>query len=167
MKQSTCRCFQRENELPLQVKVHAPRRDERRRRPPASSRHRQRQRRHRDAVRIVRVDDVGPQPLEHPRQPPGGRQVHFGPRRERNQLEPFGGPAPQLAVGMRHERRALADRAQAVDGQQHLVLAAAPGARRVDVQREHIGSGPDGVVPELGFWRGVCSSHSFANFRNT
>ena len=55
----------------------------------------------------------------------------------RNQLEPFGGAPAQLAVGMRDERRALAERAQAVDGQQHLVLAAAPGPRGVDVEGEH------------------------------
>ena len=70
---------------------------------------------------------------------PRGGQIHLGPRRDRNQVEPFGRAPPQLAVRMRDQRRAMADRAQAVDGQQHLVLAAAPGSRRVDVKREHYG----------------------------
>ena len=74
------------------------------------------------------------------RQPPRRRQIHLGPRRDRDQLEPFGGAPPQLAVRMRDQRRAMADRAQAVDGQQHLVLAAAPGPRGVDVKREHYGA---------------------------
>ena len=64
-------------------------------------------------------------------------EIHLGPRRDRNQLEPFGRAPPQLAVGVRDQRRAMADRAQAVDGQQHLVLAAAPGSSGVDVQGEH------------------------------
>ena len=58
MKQSTCRCFQRENELLPEMKVDAPRRDERRAVGAASPSERQRERRHRDAVRVVRVDDV-------------------------------------------------------------------------------------------------------------
>ncbi len=66
-----------------------------------------------------------------------GREVHLGPRRDRDQVEAFGRAAAQLAVGVRHERGALADRAQAVDGEQHLILAAPPGPRRVDVEGEH------------------------------
>src|SRR6185503_20584162 len=46
---------------------------------------------------------------------------------------------PQLAAGVRDQRRAMADRAQAVDGEQHLVLTAAPGARGVDMKGEHRG----------------------------
>ena len=45
--------------------------------------------------------------------------------------------ASQLAFGMDDERRAVADRAQPADGQQRLILAAAPGPARVDVEGEH------------------------------
>jgi hypothetical protein len=38
---------------------------------------------------------------------------------------------------MRDEHRAVAERAHAEHRQQHLILAAAPGAGRVDVHREH------------------------------
>ena len=43
------------------------------------------------------------------RQPPGGRQVHLGPRRERDQVESLGRASPQLAVRVRDERGAVAD----------------------------------------------------------
>ena len=121
------------------MKIDAPRRDERRparlmRRPRAE---RQRERRHRDGVRIVRVNDVRFQAADQPREPPRRRQIHFRPRRQRNQVEALGGALPQLAERMRDERRALADRSQTVDRQQHLVLAAPPGSGRIHVQREH------------------------------
>src|SRR5262249_22535939 len=71
------------------------------------------------------------------RELPGRGEIHFGPRDERNQIEPFRGAAPQLAVGMRDERGAMPERSQPVHGQQHLVLAAPPGPRGIDVQGEH------------------------------
>ena len=80
------------------------------------------------------MNHVGAEPLEHSRQPPGGREVHFGAGGERHQVEPLGGSPQQFAVRVRHQGRAIADFTQAVDGQQHLILAAAPAARRVDVQ---------------------------------
>ena len=158
MKQSTCRCFQRENEFPRRWK--STRRD-------ATSAgcaagacggaERQRERRHGDAVRVVRVDDVRLQPLDDARQPPGRRQVHLGARRERDELEAFGGAAAQLAVRMRDERGPMPDLAQAVHGQQHLVLAAAPGPGGVDVEGEHQGSGLRGSGFEV---QGSSSSSS-------
>ena len=45
--------------------------------------------------------------------------------------------ASKLAVRVRDERRAVTQCAQAVDRQPHLVLAAAPRPRRVDVEGEH------------------------------
>ena len=137
MKQSTWRCFQRENELPLRWK--STRRD-------ATSAGAGGAAAPSDsasdaiaiAVRIVRVNDVGLEPLDDAREAPRRRQVHLGARRNRNQLESFAGAAPQLAVGVRDERGPMADRAQAVDGQQHLILAAAPRPRRVDVEGEHV-----------------------------
>ena len=73
--------------IAAEVKVDAARRDERRRAPARSlggrRPHRQRQRSHRDAVRVVSVNDVGSEPLDDPRQPPGRGEVHLGARRER------------------------------------------------------------------------------------
>ncbi len=111
---------------------------------------------HGDAVRVVGVDDVGLQLLDDAVQPPRSGEVHLGFRRERNELEPFGGALAQLAVRMRDERGTLADFAQAVDGQQHLVLPATPGSSGVDVQ------GEQQVTRPLRR-----SSASFANLRNT
>src|SRR6266487_6324649 len=71
------------------------------------------------------------------REAPGGGEIHLRPWRHRHELEPFGRPTPQLAAGMRHERRPFADRAQTVHGQEHLVLAASPGPRGVDVKGKH------------------------------
>ena len=82
---------------------------------------------------IVRVDDVGPQPFQQPRELPRRGQIHLGARRERDEVEPFGDAAAQLAVRVRDQRRALADRAQTVHGQQYLVLTAAPRPRGVYV----------------------------------
>ena len=119
----------------LQVEVHAPRGDERGR--GLERRHRQAERCHRHAVRIVRVDDVRAYPVDEARQPPARLEIELVSRSERDELEPLRRAPAELAVGVGHEQRALAGRAQAHDGQQHLVLAAAPAGRRVDVDREH------------------------------
>ena len=58
------------------MEIHAPRRDEWRLGELRA--HRQRERRHRDAVRIVGVNDVGLELLDDARQPPRRRQVHLG-----------------------------------------------------------------------------------------
>ena len=118
--------------IATQVKVDAARGDQRRRRPvgaPECRRvDRQRKRRHRDSVRVVRVDHVRVEPPDDAREAPGRREVHFGAGGERNELEPLLRAPPQLAVRVRDQRGAVADLAQTVDGQQHLVLTAAPGA---------------------------------------
>jgi len=54
-----------------------------------------------------------------------------------DELEPFGGASSQFAVRMRHEHGPLSALAEAEHSQQHLILSAAPGGRRIDVQREH------------------------------
>src|SRR5262249_37201087 len=69
---------------------------------------------------------------------PRRREIHLGARRERHQLEPLGCAPPQLTVRMGDERRPLSDLAQAVDGQQDLILAAPPGPGRVDMKRKHL-----------------------------
>ena len=134
--------FPSRERVAAQVKIDAARRDERRR---AATRalggrrpHRQRQRGHRDAVRVVRVDDVGGEPPDDSREPPGRGQIHLGARRDRNQIQAFGRAAAELAVRVRDQRGAMPDRSQTVHGQQHLVLAAAPRSRRVDVKGEHL-----------------------------
>ena len=149
MKQSTWRYFQRDSELPRRWK--STRRD-------ATSgglrelrAHRQRERGHRDAVRIVRVDDVGLELLDQrgtaatPRRGPsrcvGASGIRSSPPSRAGASSPS---------GMGHEHGAVAERAQAQHGDQHLVLTAAPRARRVDVEREHSGGG-------LRCRRGPCS----------
>ena len=65
-------------------------------------------------LRIVRMHDIGPQLLEHARQPPRRGQVDFVARRQRNEIEAFGHALKQLARpgGRRapHDVRARADR---------------------------------------------------------
>ena len=77
------------------------------------------------------------QPPDDARQPPRGREIDFAARRDRDELEPFGRAPPQLAVGCATSVGAVSDRAQAVHGQQHLVLPATPGPGGVDVEGEH------------------------------
>jgi len=54
-------------------------------------------------------------------------QVELGAGRQTNEIVPFRRAPRELAVGMRHEHRAMPTLAQSKDGQQHLPLAAAPG----------------------------------------
>ena len=68
--------------------------------------------------------------------------------RERDEVEAFRRAPAQLAGGVGDEHGAVAGGAQAHDRQQHLVLPAAPGGRRVDVNREHARqAGPVGARP--------------------
>ena len=87
-------------------------------------------------------------------QPPRRREIHLGARRERDELEPFGRPAAQLTVRVRDERRAMADFPEAIDGQQDLVLATAPGTGRIDVQGKHVALAPiiPAAAPARGGW---------------
>ena len=173
MKQSTCRCFHRENELPLQMKVDAARRDERRR-PPAPVR-----------CRATAPATPSPTPcgscawmtsglsrlMTRDSRQAAARSISVRGASGIRSSPSLGAP-PQLAVRVRDERRALADRAQAVDGQQDLVLAAAPGPRGVDVEGEHQSAASPvprrrRVVGSRRVGTRCCSSQSFANFRNT
>ena len=92
------------------------------------------ERRHRHAVRIVRVDDVGPELLEDAREPPRGGEIHLRARRQRKEVQPFVGAAAQLPARMGDERGAMSERAQAQHRHEHLVLTAPPGARGIDVE---------------------------------
>ena len=93
------------------------------------------------------VDDVGPALAEDATAatPRRGRSVA---RRQADEIRAFDGAPVELALGMRHEHRPLAALAQPEDGQERLLLSAAPGAGRVDVEAEH-------------------SSQSLAHFRPT
>ena len=116
-------------------------------------------RRDRHAVRIVGVDDLRLDLLEDAGQPPRRREIELRARRQADEVEAFRGAAPQLALRMRHQHGAVAEAAQAEHRQQRLVLAAPPGPRRVDVQREHrVSSYPAGRRRR---------SHSLASFRKT
>lgn len=99
-------------------------------------------------MRIVRVDDVRLHVTKDARQPPPCGEVDFVPRRERNQVRALTRAAKELALGMRDEQRTMPRLAEPEDGQEDLVLSAAPGAGGVDVDCEH-------------------SSQSFANFNPT
>ena len=65
-----------------------------------------------------------------------------------DQIRSFGGALVQLTIRVRDEHRSVPALAQSQDGQERLLLSAAPGPGGVDVEAEH-------------------SSHSFANFRPT
>jgi hypothetical protein len=110
--------------------------------------HRQREPRHRNAVRIVRVHDVGLVVADDARQPPRRAQIDLVARRQPDQIRSFGGALVQLTIRVRDEHRSVPAFAQSQDGQERLLLSAAPGPGGVDVEAEH-------------------SSHSFANFRPT
>ena len=119
-----------------QVEVDAARGDERRLGELRA--HRERKAGHRDAMRVMRVDDVGLELFEQARQAPRGAEIHLGLRRERNEVEPLLRPLPQLAPGMCHEHRSMAEGAQPENGDEHLILTTTPRSRRVDVEREHL-----------------------------
>ena len=164
MKQSTWPYFQRENEL------CAMRNSTRREATSGGLRRRRRDRErrggHGHGVRVVRLDDVGPELPDHARQPPGRGQVDLVRRRQRNQVEPFGHALEQLALGVRHERRPLVELAQAEHRVHHLALAAAP-RRAVSMCSENIEALAAVRARARGALTVRCSSHSLANFRNT
>ena len=89
-------------------------------------------------MRVVRVNHVRREPFDDAGETPRRREIYFRSGSERNQLEPFGGAPAQLAVGVRDERRTMAERSKAVDGQQDLVLAAAPRPGGINVEGEHL-----------------------------
>ena len=139
MKQSTWRYFQRENELPLRWKSTRRAATSAGSGPPLAA-----------ADPIDNASDAIATPCGSCAWITSGcsrlmtrenfhaaDEVHLGARRDRDQVEPLRGAPAQLAVRVRDQRRAVADRAQPVDRQQHLVLTAAPGSGRVDVEREH------------------------------
>ena len=98
---------------------------------------RQRERSQGDGMRVVRVQDVGPQVFDDARKLPCRVQVDLGARREANEIVSFGRATGELALGMRDEHRAMAPFAETEHGQQHLPLSASPRPCRVCVNGEH------------------------------
>ena len=97
---------------------------------------------------IVGVHDLRFPLANKPRQLPRRRQIDLAAWREGDEIRTFERAAIELSLAVRDEHGAMSRGAQPQDGQEDLVLSAAPGAGGVDVEREH-------------------SSHSFANFRPT
>ena len=71
------------------------------------------------------------------RQLPRRRQVDLVARRQRHEVGPFERAAIELALAVRDEHGPVAHGAQPENGQEDLVLSAAPGAGGVDVESEH------------------------------
>ena len=132
--------------MALQVEVHPTRGDHSG--PRIGCAEGQGERRHRDRMRIVRVHDLRFPLPDDARELPRRREIDLVARRQRDEIRSFRRAAIERALGMRHQDRPVAEGAQAEDGQEDLVLSAAPGAGGVDVECEH-------------------SSHSFANLSPT
>jgi hypothetical protein len=80
---------------------------------------------------------------------PGRMHVELALRREADVPQPFPGPALQLAALVRNQQGRLVELGQPGHREQHLVLTAAPGPRRVDVDgadRHH--QSPISACPE-------------------
>lgn len=130
----------------LQVEVHPARGDEPG--PRLRSGKRQRQPRHGHGVGIMRMHNLRFPLPDDSRQLPCGGQVHFVSRCQRDQVGAFECPSMQLSFTVRDEHGSVTHGAETQNGQEDLVLSAAPGAGGVDVEREH-------------------SSQSLANFNPT
>ena len=136
--------------VPLEMKVDPARRDEQRQRRRVR-RHLQRHGGERHAHRIVGVHDVGPDVGDHFVEWPARMHIELALRREADEAQALARAPTQLAGLVRDQYRRMPEFFEARDRQQHLVLAAAPGLSRVDVERSN----------HLPF------AHSLANFRNT
>ena len=132
MNRSTCRYFQRENECRCRRK--STRREATSRSPAVARPERQRHRRHRHAVRVVGVDDVGPERADDAREPPGRGEIHLGARRQRHQIVALAGAPVQHAARVRDQHGPMAALAHPEHGQEDLVLSAAPGEGGVEVE---------------------------------
>lgn len=86
---------------------------------------------------IVCVNDVGVQLFDDAPQPPRGRQIQFVAWRKADQIVPFRHAPEQRSFRMRYQRGTMTKRTKALNGQQDLVLAPTPRARRIDVEGEH------------------------------
>jgi hypothetical protein len=117
--------------MSLQVERHAARGDERR--TFAAGQEREREGRQGDGMRVVRVQDVGPQILDDARELPARVQIDLGAGRHADEVVPLRRAAGKLSFGMRDEHRPVPPLAQTEHGEQHLPLSSSPGSRGVDV----------------------------------
>ena len=132
--------------MTLQVKVHPSRRHDWR--PGCGRPERQGETGHRHGVRIVGVHDRRFPLPDDARQLPCRGQIDFVSRRQRHQIRTFERSAIELSLRVRYQHLTVMEGAQPEDGQEDLILSAAPGPGGVDVEGEH-------------------SSQSFANLRPT
>ena len=80
------------------------------------------------------MHDIGAVQRDDTGEAPRGGEIHLGSRRQRHQVVAFAGASTQHPVGVGHEHGAMSARAQAQHRQEDLLLSAAPGAGRVDVE---------------------------------
>ena len=124
----------------LEMEVNTPRRHQLRTRLRCVER--ECQTRHRDSMWIVGMNNVGIELTDDTRQLPRGRKIDFTARRERDQIGSFERAPIKFAIAVRDEHGAVAHGAQSENGQEDLVLSAAPGPSRVEMEREHCGRTP-------------------------
>src|SRR5580765_2659974 len=97
--------------------------------------HLERHRGERNGHRIVRVHDFRTDVVEDPHELPGRVHVELAPRREAEKPESFARTPPQLAALMCDEHRRMPERLEPGDGEQDLILSAAPRACGVYMKR--------------------------------
>ena len=85
-------------------------------------------------MRVVRMQDVGPQVLDDARELPSGVQIHLGAWRETDEIVPFRCSSGELALRVGNQHGPVPSFAQPEHGEQHLALSASPGPRGVDVE---------------------------------
>lgn len=117
------------------MKVHAARGDQRRCGRNAAEG--QRRGRHGHRVRVVGLHDIRPEFPQDSGQPPRRGEIDFVVRGEPDQIDAFGGARQQLSLRIRDEQGPMPALAQPQHRQERLLLSAAPGAGRVDVEAEH------------------------------
>lgn len=90
-----------------------------------------------DRMRVMGMHDGRPVLGEQPRQTPRGSDIDFGRDGEAQTFGRIGRAPVEFAVGMRDQQRPMPARTQALDGQEGLLLSAAPGAGGVEVEADH------------------------------
>ncbi len=98
---------------------------------------------------------------------PAGVDVELASRREPDEPKALAGPPAQLAGFVRDEDRLVPGFRQPGHRHEHLILAAAPGSRGVDVDRTHGRHVRFRVQARRGALSAITSARSLANFRNT
>ena len=90
-----------------------------------------------DGMRVMGMHDGRPVLGEQPRQAPRRGDINFRRDGEPQTVRRIRRAPVEFAVGMRDQQRPMPARTQALDGQEGLLLSAAPGAGGVDVEADH------------------------------